>query len=83
MPGLRRPTPDSGILDLTRRLAEEYVSIPLPAISRVVQDAVTATTGPNGQWGGTREGIPTFVEVVEILAREDLELGKSKTQKRL
>jgi hypothetical protein len=77
MPGLRRPTPERGILDLTRRLAEEYEAVPLPEISRVVQEAVAAATGPSGMWGGTREGIPAFVEVVEVLAREDLELGNS------
>jgi hypothetical protein len=83
MPGLRRPTPDSSILDLTRRLGEEYDSIPLPEISRVVHEAVSAATGPGGMWGGTREGIPTFVEVVEVLAREELEPPKDKDQKPL
>jgi hypothetical protein len=88
VPGLRRPTPDRGLRELTRRLAEEYDQIPLPEISRIVQEAVTAATGPGHSWGGTREGIPTFIEVVEFIAREDLELisgaaGESQSQRRL
>jgi hypothetical protein len=79
MPGLRRPTPAKHVLDLTRRLAEEYDAIPLPEVSRIVQDAVSATTGPNGKWDGTPEGIPAIVEVIEILAREDLD-APTRTQ---
>jgi hypothetical protein len=73
MPGLRRPTPAKRVLDLTRRLAEEYDAIPLREVSRVVQEAVAATSGPNGKWDGTTAGIPVIVEVIEILAREDLD----------
>lgn len=88
VPGLRRPSPDRGLRELSRRLAEEYDAIPLPEISRIVQDAVTTLTGPGHDWDGTREGLPTFIEVVEFLAREDLELlrggaSQSQSQKRL
>lgn len=72
MPGLRRPTPAKRVLDLTRRLAEDYDSIPLPEVSRAVQEAAAVTTGSDGSWAGTREGIPAIVEVIEQLAREDL-----------
>lgn len=72
MSGLARPTPDAQILELTRRLAEDYASIPLPEVSSVVKDAVTAVTD-GGEWAGTAAGIPAIVEVIELLAREDLD----------
>ena len=61
MHGLRRPTPSKQVIDLTRKLAEDYDSIPLPEVSRAVQEAAAATTGPDGKWAGTREGIPAIV----------------------
>jgi hypothetical protein len=73
MPGLRRPTPRSLVLDLTKQLAEDYDSIPLPTVTRVVRDAVATTTGPDGQWDVKPEGIPAVITVIEHLAREDLE----------
>jgi hypothetical protein len=73
MPGLRRPTPSSLVLDLTKQLAEEYDSIPLPAVSRVVRDAVATTTGPDGEWAVKPEGIAAVIVVIEHLAREDLD----------
>jgi hypothetical protein len=72
MSGLRRPTPAKQILDLARRLAEEYVSIPLPEVSRVVHDAATVTEAER-DWSGTAEGIPALIEVLEAVAREDLD----------
>lgn len=36
---LRRPSAASRILDLTRELAEEYDSVPLPAVSETVRRA--------------------------------------------
>jgi hypothetical protein len=72
MSGLPRPTPDAQVLELTRRLAEDYVSIPLPEVSRVVKDAVTTATGDD-EWSGTAAGIPAIVDVIEVLAREDLD----------
>jgi hypothetical protein len=73
MSGLRRSTPAKQIAELTRRLAEEYVSVPLPDVSRIVNDAAAIATGPDGDWGGTTDGIPAIVEVIDHLAREDLD----------
>jgi hypothetical protein len=73
MPGLRRPTPAKQVLELTRRLAEEYDTLPLAEVSHVVQQAVTTTNGQGDDWSGTRDGIPAVLEVIEILARESLD----------
>jgi len=70
---LRRPTPANQILELARRLAEEYPSIPLPEVSRVVRDAAAASIDSAGGWSGTAEGIPAIIEVIELVAREDLD----------
>jgi hypothetical protein len=70
---LRRPTPANQILDLARRLAEEYASILLPEVSLVVRDAAAASIDPAVGWSGTAEGIPAIIEVIELVAREDLD----------
>jgi hypothetical protein len=75
--GLRRPTPARQVVELTRHLAEAYPSIPLREVSRVVGEAVAATTGPDGNFAGTREGIPALIEVIELVAREDLDVVES------
>jgi hypothetical protein len=72
MPRLSRPSPDTQILDLTRRLAEDYYSIPLPEVSRVVREATDTATGGEG-WTGTPQGIPDILAVIDYVAREDLD----------
>jgi len=72
MSGLRRATPAKQILELTRRLAEDYDAIPLPDVSRVVQDAITTATARGEVWGPT-DGSPGIVDVIKQLACEDLE----------
>jgi hypothetical protein len=71
---LPRPTPAKQIVELAQRLAEDYDSIALPDVARVVHDAAQTTTGPDGDWAGTPEGIPAILDVIELLAREDLDL---------
>lgn len=73
MSGLHRPTPARRVRELARRLAEEYVTIPLPEISRVVYEAEGTVMGPDGHWYGTPEGIPAVIEVIELVAREELD----------
>jgi hypothetical protein len=73
MPGLRRAKPIGLVLDLTKALAEEYASIPLPEVSRIVGDAVATTAGPDGRLDATAEGMPAVIAVIEHLAREDLD----------
>lgn len=73
MPGLRRAAPSRLVLDLTKRLAEDYDSVPLSTVTRVVRDAVTTTTGPEGRLDAKAEGIPAVIAVIEHLAREDLD----------
>lgn len=53
------------VLDLARRLAEEYDSVPLPMVSRSVKAATEATT----LFG---EDVSASLETIERIAREDL-----------
>jgi hypothetical protein len=73
MSGLRRPTPAKRLVELTKRLAEDYDSVPLPEVSRIVHDAAATATGGDGDWTGTPAGVPAIVEVIEHVAREDLD----------
>jgi hypothetical protein len=73
MPGLRRAKPIGLVLDLTKQLAEDYDSIPLPEVTRIVGDAVATTTGPDGRLDANAEGLPAVIAVIEHLAREDLD----------
>lgn len=73
MPGLRRATPSRLVLDLTQQLAEDYDSIPLPTVTRIVRDAVATTTGPAGRSDAKAEGVPAVIATIEHLAREDLD----------
>jgi hypothetical protein len=80
MPGLRRATPSRLVLKLTQQLAEEYDSIPLPKVTQVVRDAVSATAGPGGQLEAKAEGVPTVIAVIEHLAREDLDALRTEVK---
>lgn len=73
MAELPRPTPESRVLELTRQLAEDYHSIPLPEVGRVVRDAAATTIGPDGRWDGTAEGLPAVMAVIEALSRDELD----------
>jgi hypothetical protein len=79
MPGLRRPPPGKLILELTRALAEDYDTVPLTEVSRIVKDAVTTATGPDGGTATKAAGIPTLIAVIEYLAREDLDRISTET----
>jgi hypothetical protein len=72
MSGLVRPTPEDQILDLARRLAEDYDAIPLAQVSRAVREAASTAIGGT-PWSGTPAGIPAILDVIEQVAREDLE----------
>jgi hypothetical protein len=73
MSGLPRPTPAKAILDLTRRLAEDYDDIALTEVAHAVQGAAETVNGIDADWSGTTEGIPALLDVIEQLAREDLD----------
>jgi hypothetical protein len=73
MSGLPRPTPAKAILDLTRRLAEDYDDLALPEVGRAVHAAAETVNGVGTEWSGTAEGIPALIDVIEQLAREDLD----------
>jgi hypothetical protein len=79
MPGLRRPPPTKLVLELTQALAEDYDTVPLALVSRVVQDAVKTTTGPDGQLVAKPEGVAAVIAVIEYLAREDLDQIRTET----
>jgi hypothetical protein len=60
-----RPARLEPVLDLARRLAEEFDTLPLPMVSRAVKDAARATE----LFGDSvAESLPT----IEQIAREDL-----------
>jgi hypothetical protein len=64
MSGLHRATPAEQVLELTRRLAEDYPSVALPEVSRVVQAAADRLETAREQEGAIAE--------LEALARRDL-----------
>jgi hypothetical protein len=61
----RRQSPGSRVLDLTRRLAEEYASVPLPAVRRAVRDAADLV-------GWAADGSAERLALLERLARVEL-----------
>jgi len=62
---VRRPSPLALVLDLTRRLAEEFESVPIPMVTRTVRSAAEAA-----QLFG--EDISSSMDTIERIAREDL-----------
>lgn len=62
---VRRPNPLALVLDLTRRLAEEFDSVPIPMVTRAVRSATDAAK----LFG---EDIAASLETIERIAREDL-----------
>jgi hypothetical protein len=62
---VRRPDPVALVLDLTRQLAEEFDSVPIPMVTRAVRAAAEAA----GLFG---EDIASSPETIERIAREDL-----------
>jgi hypothetical protein len=65
VPAVRRPNPQALLLDLTRRLAEDFHTLPIPAVSAAVQSAVNATE----LFG---DGVVESMQTIEQIAREDL-----------
>lgn len=65
MTAVRRPNALALVLDVTRRLAEDFTTVPLPMVSRCVQRATNAVR----LFG---EDISAAIDVVERIAREDL-----------
>ncbi len=65
MTAVRRPDPRNLVIDLTRRLAEEYAEIPIPSVRSAVSTAVDATE----LFG---DDIAASIGTIEQLAREDL-----------
>jgi hypothetical protein len=65
MPALRRKSSRSRVLDLTRRLAEEYDGIPLPDVRQSVEEAADLVTG-------ARAGGQENLTLIERIAREEL-----------
>jgi hypothetical protein len=65
VPTIHRKSPGSLLLDLTRRLAEDYDVLPLPAIRRSVREAaeLVATAGA---------GVAETLTLIERIARDDL-----------
>ena len=62
---VRRTNPLALVLDLTRRLAEEFDTVPIPMVTRAVRSATEAT-----QLFG--EDVAESIDTIEQLAREDL-----------
>ena len=65
MTGVHRPNPQALLLDLTRRLAEEFDMVPIPTVTSAVQAAASATE----LFG---DDVASSLETIEKIAREDL-----------
>ncbi|MDQ1706517.1 MAG: hypothetical protein QOF18_2883 [Frankiaceae bacterium] len=65
MPAVRRPSPLALVLDLTRRLAEEFDTVPIPMVTSSVKEAVAATK----LFG---DDVASSLRTIEQIAREDL-----------
>jgi hypothetical protein len=65
VPTIRRKSPGSHVLELTRRLAEDYDVLPLRDVRRSVREAaeLVATTGA---------GVAETLTLIERIARDDL-----------
>lgn len=62
---VRRPDPQKLLLDLTRQLAEEFDSVPIPLVTTAVNSAASAVT----LFG---DDVGESLDTVERIAREDL-----------
>jgi len=62
---VRRTNSRTLLLDLTRRLAEEFESLPIPTVTSAVQSAVNATE----LFG---DHVVESIDTIERIAREDL-----------
>ena len=62
---VRRPNPLTLVLELTRRLAEEFDAVPIPMVTRTVRSATEATR----LFG---DDISDSLDTIERIAREDL-----------
>lgn len=65
MTAVRRPNPRALLLDLSRRLAEEFDSLPIPTVTTAVQAAADATE----LFG---DDVMSSIDTIERIAREDL-----------
>ena len=65
MTAVGRPNPRTLLLDLTRRLAEEYDALPIPTVTTAVSSAAEATA----LFG---DDVASSLETIERIAREDL-----------
>jgi hypothetical protein len=61
----RRPDPLALVLDLTRRLAKEFDTVPIPMVTGTVRSATEAA-----QLFG--ENVSASLDTIERIAREDL-----------
>lgn len=62
---VRRPNPRALLLDVTRRLAEEFDTLPIPTVTTAVQSAAGATE----LFG---DDVASSIATIERIAREDL-----------
>lgn len=65
MPAVRRPSPRAMLIDLSRSLAEEFDSLPIPTVTAAVQSAAAATE----LFG---DDVSTSIDTIAQIAREDL-----------
>jgi hypothetical protein len=63
--GVRRPNSRALLIDLSRRLAEEFDVLPIPTVTAAVQAAAAATE----LFG---DDVASSIDTIERIAREDL-----------
>jgi hypothetical protein len=65
MPTFHRKSPGSHLLDLTRRLAEDYDVLPLPDVRTSVREAAELVAAAGA-------GVSDTLGLIERIARDDL-----------
>lgn len=65
MTAVQRPNPRAMLLELTRRMAEEFDMLPIPTVTAAVQAAASATE----LFG---DDVASSIDTIERIAREDL-----------
>jgi hypothetical protein len=74
VPTIRRKSPGSHLLDLTRRLAEDYDVLPLPDVRRSVREAAELAAAAGA-------GVAETLTLIERIARDDLSGLATTTRK--
>ena len=82
MSGLRRPKPANHIVELAKKLAEEYPLIAMQEVSRVVHEAADTVIGTDGEATLTKGNLSELLETIAQVARTDLDWLRTDNHQR-